>query len=120
MKNYEQIIKANPVYFENIDNADKLRMVFGEQINTMMEERDEDGRRVYVYRPGVWNPDKVKFTDIFAAAFVMADMISEEPRTQIAGVTAVADTSGFGFKQARNFGVNDARIMSSFLLVRIK
>ena len=41
------------------------------------------------------------FADIFAAGFVLAEMISNEVKSQVAGVTLVADASGYGFKQAK-------------------
>ena len=119
MKNYEQIMKQNPVYFDKINDFSKLQHVFEAQINTMLEIRDEDGRRVYVYRPGKWNPDVVKFSEIFSAAFILAEMVSEEPKTQVAGVTCIADAADFGFKQVRNFTLQDARTMTSFLQVPI-
>ena len=55
------------------------------------------------------------FADTFAAGFVLAEMISNEVKSQIAGVALVADASGFGFKQVRNFGVSDAKVMAAFL-----
>ena len=45
----------------------------------------------------------------------MAEMISDEVKSQIAGVTLVADASGYGFKQVRNFGLSDAKVMAAFL-----
>ena len=48
-------MKDHPTYFENCLPS-QLDMVFAEQINTMTESRDEYGRRVYIFRPGRWNP----------------------------------------------------------------
>lgn len=44
----------------------------------------------------------------------MAEMISEEAKSQIAGVTVVGDAKDFGFKQLRNFGAQDAKTLSAF------
>ena len=117
MKNYEQFMKQNPTYFEKMGDFVKLQPVFDAQINTMLEHRDEDGRRVYVYRPGRSDPDVVKFSDIFMALFSFSEMVSEEPKTQVAGVTFVGDATGFGFRQARTFSIQDARTISSFIQV---
>jgi hypothetical protein len=118
VKNYIKIMKDSPTYFEHI-HPSALDEVFKAQVQTMMQSRDESGRRVYVYRPGRWNPSTTSFADIFAAGFVFAEMVSEEIKTQIGGVTVVADAEGFGFKQLRNFGLTDARTMSSFLQVLV-
>jgi hypothetical protein len=48
-------MKDHPTYFENCLPS-QLDKVFAEQINTMTESRDEYGRRVYIFRPGRWNP----------------------------------------------------------------
>ena len=63
-------------------------------MNLMMESRDEKGRRVYIFRPGRWNPSTISFAQVFAAGFVLAEMISDEVKSQIAGVTLVADAAG--------------------------
>ena len=55
VKNYISIMKDHPTYFENCLPS-QLDKVFAEQINTMTESRDEYGRRVYIFRPGRWNP----------------------------------------------------------------
>ena len=41
------------------------------------------------------------FADIFGAGFLLAEMISNEVKSQVAGVTLVADASGYGFKQVK-------------------
>ena len=55
VKNYLSIVKDQPGYFENCLPS-KLDKVFAEQINMMTQGRDEYGRRVYIFRPGRWNP----------------------------------------------------------------
>ena len=61
--------------------------------------RDKHGRRVYIYRSGKWDPDKVNFEQGFAVGYKILEMVSLEPKTQVAGITAVFDGKGFGFKQ---------------------
>lgn len=77
--------------------------------------RDKHGRRVYVYRPGKWDPDKVNFCDVFCGGYMLCEMVSREEKTQIAGVTCVADGSNFGFKQFRNTGFNDLKWSAAFI-----
>lgn len=114
LTNYLKFIKENGMYFAKAQPS-LLADVYGQQINTMLEHRDKHGRRVYVYRPGRWNPDVNAFTDLFSSLFVLSEMVSEETKTQIAGITVVADASDFGLKQLRNFSVTDSRTMSSFI-----
>ena len=84
----------------------------------LLPYRDKHGRRVYIYRSGVWNPETVTFEQGFATGYKILEMVSLEPKTQVgttfyfvkvsnnrlylnqvAGITAVFDGKGFGFKQ---------------------
>ena len=98
----------------------------------MLKHRDQYGRRVYIYRPGKWNPDKVHFNEIFCGGYALSELVAMETkytkffdyfesfhslnsRTQIAGVTTIADADGFGLKQLRNFTLEHARSAASFV-----
>lgn len=74
-------------------------------------------RRVYLYRPGKWNPDKASFNDVFCFGAMLCELVGLEPKTQIAGVTTIADAGGFGFKQFRQFGIEDAKNSAAFIQV---
>ena len=73
---------------------------------------------MYLYRPGKWNPDKASFNDVFCYGAMLCELIGLEPESQIGGVTTVADAGGFGFKQFRNFGIEDAKNCAAFIQVR--
>ena len=81
----------------------------------MLPHRDQYGRRVYIYRPGKWNPDKVHFNDVFCTGYSLCELVAPETKTQIAGVTCIADAEGFGFKQLRNFTLEHARNATNFV-----
>ena len=53
------------------------------------------------YRMGAWNPQEVTTKEFFTAAFTLFELIAQEEKTQIAGVTVVADIAGFGFKHIK-------------------
>jgi len=93
----------------------KLNKVWSEKLNAVTEYRDVQGRRIYIYRPGKWNPDNITVEQFFASQYCMFELMSDEIRNQIAGVTCVADISGFGFKHLRNFGMEQVKCMSSFM-----
>merc|ERR1719419_454257 len=80
----------------------------------MLAHRDKFGRRDYIWRPGFWNPDQVGFDTVFACGVGLCEMISQEEKTQIAGVTSLCDGSNFGFKQFRNFSLEDTKYSAAF------
>ena len=45
-----------------------------------MEQRDQYGRRVYIFRPGKWDPDKVSVYDVFCGGYAMSQMVSMETK----------------------------------------
>ena len=84
---------------------------------TILRYRDKFGRRVCITRPGSWNPDKIKFPDLFCAIFQLHEMIAREEKTQIAGATVIIDARNFGFKQLRNMAFEDIRVVVHFIQV---
>ena len=96
---------------------ESMQSIYGQNIMTILRHRDKFGRRVCVTRPGFWNPDKIKFPDLFCAVFQLYEMISEEEKTQIAGCTTIIDAKNFGFKQLRNMAFEDIRVVVNFIQV---
>ena len=54
-----------------------------------------------ISRLGQWDPNSTTSQQLFTAAFTLFELIAMEEKTQIAGVTVVADISGFGFKHLK-------------------
>ena len=79
-----------------------------------MHFRDKYGRRVYIYRPGKWDPDEAKFSDVFCAGYMLCEMVSREEKTQIAGVTVICDGSNFGLKQFKQTGFTELKWSAYF------
>jgi len=93
----------------------QLEHVWEKKLSAVTEYRDHYGRRIFIYRPGSWNPDEVHVNELLASSYVMFELMAEEIKTQIAGVTCVVDLYGFGFKQLRNFGIEQVKCMTSFM-----
>merc|ERR1712218_376201 len=64
---------------------------------------------------GQWVPSNVTSLQLFTAAFTLFELIALEERTQVAGITLVADIAGFGFKHLKNLGINELKCLSQFL-----
>lgn len=115
LNNYVSMMESHRQYFDKSCPPKRIDPVYKFQIHTMLERRDHHGRRVYIYRPGLWDPDKVTFDDIFCAGYCLTELVAMETKTQIAGVTCIADAAGFGFKQLRSFTIDHARSASHFI-----
>ena len=116
MENYFRLRKDYPKYFRSSTELALMEQnVFSQKIHCVLPFRDQHGRRTYVVRPGLWDPDKVPFEDVFCAEYMLSELIIKEERTQIAGVVCIVDASGFGFRQLRAMGIEDSINSSNFL-----
>ena len=79
----------------------QLESVWRERLICVPEDRDQHGRRVFIIRLGKWDPVNISTRLLFTAAFSLFELIALEEKTQIAGVTVVADISGFGLKHLK-------------------
>jgi len=114
MKNFF-ILKAKGKYFESATDLEKLvKTTFSQQIHCMLPNRDAHGRRIYVFRPGRWDPDKIPFTDVFCVGYMLSELVTEEPETQIAGLVSITDATGFGLKHLRAIGLEDGKNLAAF------
>ncbi len=116
LNNYISHLLEHPRYM-NRARASQAADLCSMLVHTVMPQRDRHGRRVYVFRPGKWDPDKFTFTDCYAVGYMMSELMALEPKTQVAGVTVVSDASGFGFKQFKSFTFEDARKSARFIQV---
>jgi len=92
-----------------------LDSVWKKRLNTMCEKRDGHGRRVYIFRLGKWDPDTLPVEEFYASAYVLLELVAREVKTQIAGVTVIADIKGFSLKHIRNLGIDQIRCIAAFL-----
>ena len=117
--NYILLMRDHPQYYSSSLLPDDIQRVFDEKIHTVLPFRDKYGRRVFVWRPGRWNPASINFTDCYCAMYMLCEMIALEPETQINGCTVVCDGGGIGFKQLSSMGIEDIRNCANFIQVHI-
>ena len=118
LSNYIQESYNSAKYSQNATNLDVMKRVYKEQIHIMLQHRDKYGRRVYIWRPGQWNPDKVNIYDCYCAGYMLCEMVAREPMTQICGCTVITDAENFGFKQFRQFTIQDIKCFTTFMQVK--
>ena len=79
----------------------ELEVVWRENLVCVPEMRDQHGRRVFILRLGQWEPTNITTNLLFTAAFTLFELVALEEKTQIAGVTVIADIQGFGLKHLK-------------------
>ncbi|XP_078001150.1 alpha-tocopherol transfer protein-like [Glandiceps talaboti] len=93
----------------------QLKHVWEGGMDACLPGRDSEGRRVLVFRPGKWNPDKCPSVDSLRAAVITTERVLEEEETQINGVVIMGDFAEYSMKQAVHIGPTFARMNTSIL-----
>ncbi|CAH0726038.1 unnamed protein product, partial [Brenthis ino] len=99
MVNYYKFKKENPQLFENVYPLD-LRRLGDSNVIAVPPYRDQNGRRLLLFRIGCWDPSSVAIEDIFKATIFALELGMLEQRTQILGGVALFDLEDLGMQHA--------------------
>ena len=119
MKNYVNMITSGPQYFTPAfeEEMETIKAGFRTLNFSILPSRDKFKRRVYIWRPGMWNPNQMSLGEFYSCGYAMWEMISVEEESQIAGLTVVCDSTDFGFQQLRNISIADIKYLAMFVQV---
>ncbi|TRY72381.1 hypothetical protein TCAL_04745 [Tigriopus californicus] len=111
---YFRMRKCNP---ENFDKAlpSLAKSIFSHQQQTVLPCRDRNGRRIFLFRAGIWDPYQVTPGDIFAANYLLLEMIAREAKSQVAGLVMVVDLAGFCFSHIMNVSKDHVRSVANII-----
>ncbi|XP_049882132.1 alpha-tocopherol transfer protein-like [Pectinophora gossypiella] len=99
MVNYYQFKEENPELFENVYPMD-LRHIGDAKVMSVPPYRDQDGRRLLLYRLGRWDPKAISVDEMFRATIMALELGLLEQRTQILGGVALFDLEDIGTQHA--------------------
>ncbi|XP_075151325.1 alpha-tocopherol transfer protein [Haematobia irritans] len=94
LSNYYKFREQNKIFFEKVRPLD-LSYIASKDIVHVTPYRDQCGRRIMIYRFGIWKPSEVKTDDIFRATVCLMEMGILEPITQVVGGIGIFDLQGF-------------------------
>ncbi|KAI5634524.1 CRAL/TRIO domain-containing protein [Phthorimaea operculella] len=113
--NYYNFREENPELFDNIFPLD-LRQIGDSNVIAVPPYRDQNGRRLMLYRIGCWNPKQISVDDMFRATIMALEMGLFEQRTQILGGVALFDLEDIGTQHAWQISPNVASKMVKLLV----
>jgi len=73
--------------FMSAGTPSELDKVWNQKLFAIPEERDQHGRRVFIFRLGQWEPAETGSQELFTGAFTLFELLALEEKTQIAGIT---------------------------------
>lgn len=113
---YIRELHIHPQYFTNA-HPRQIEHVTNSNLASLLPHRDQYGRRVFIFRVKDWSPESVPINDFYAISFMMAELAAIEPKTQVAGVTAIWDVDGMTMKMMKSVNMEDEKNISVFLTV---
>ncbi|KAJ8950104.1 hypothetical protein NQ318_017829, partial [Aromia moschata] len=99
--NYYQFKEDNPEFYDGVNLRQLLRMG-DDAIITVPPYREQNGRRILLYRIGNWDTEKFSIIEIFQATMIVLELAILEQRAQILGGICMFDLGGLSLQQAWN------------------
>ncbi|KAI8764649.1 alpha-tocopherol transfer protein [Biomphalaria glabrata] len=108
VKNYYEVRRESPEIFDDLKPS-RVQHVIDDGIIEVLKERDNQGCRVLVVRPGKWDPDRYSVQEMPRSTYLLMAKLVEEEETQVHGVHIINDLSGITLKQVSHIGPTAAR-----------
>ncbi|XP_063698368.1 alpha-tocopherol transfer protein-like [Culicoides brevitarsis] len=96
---YYQFRAQNKNFYQGV-HPTKLRSTGDEEIVSVAPYRDQNGRRLIVYKIGNWRPSKLPVLDLFRATLLIMEVGSLEPANQVLGAVGIFDLEGLAMHHA--------------------
>nr|XP_034326775.1 alpha-tocopherol transfer protein-like [Crassostrea gigas] len=109
-----QMKKENPKLFENL-RPSAVKHVLEAGVTGVLPHRDKEGRRVIIFRPGLWDPSRFPIDDVFRTNLLTLSKIIQDEVTQVNGLIMVTDLNGIGWAHAKNMSPLYAKRVTSLL-----
>ncbi|GIY47577.1 alpha-tocopherol transfer protein-like [Caerostris extrusa] len=120
LQNYYMMRVKNANIFKDFTPS-SLKHVHQLNLQGFLPYRDPEGRSIFVFRGGMWDPSLCSADDLFRANVICLEKQIDDPLTQINGVVAILDMKMLGFHHIRHFSPSHAlKIVSQQVLKRLK
>lgn len=97
--NYCQFRENNPTYYQNVDPL-SLGFIGDADVLSVLPYREQNGRRIMIFRLGKWNTSDYSIDELFKATLAILELGILEPRAQILGGLVIFDLDGLTLQQA--------------------
>nr|XP_006822514.1 PREDICTED: alpha-tocopherol transfer protein-like [Saccoglossus kowalevskii] len=121
--NYYEIRKQYPgIYNELLPS--NIKHIWDNNLQAALPSRDQEGRRIVIFRPGKWDPSEYPVQDLIKANLLTVEKLLEDEETQVNGIVLIGDLKGFRFSHAMHLGPLFAKQVTSIfqnaMPIRIK
>lgn len=103
---YLKMVNNYPDLMANIKESE-LRPHLNKRLQSIVigdkSDRDQDGRHIFIFRAGRWNPEETTLDDVFRCNLYCLKRLAAEPDAQLNGIVCLVDLQDLGLYQARHF-----------------
>jgi len=107
--------RVTPNLFKDLLPLSKGEKVFRQNFGSVLPFRDQRGRRHFLIIAGNWDPSEVSFDEAWSALYKTIELISLEPKTQVAGCSVIIDASGFSMRHFLAIKLEHQRAVVNFV-----
>lgn len=116
MKRIADFKEKNKALLQNLMPAQLEPILLNESLVSVLETRDQDGRRIMLHRTGkAWDPKRVTADQIFQLFYIIHQAALLEPATQVNGVVVIMDFDGLGMSQVMALSPSFSARLLSFI-----
>ena len=94
-----------------------LRPIGEEDLVSVTPYRDQNGRRMMIFKVRNWRPSKIGLEDIFKAMLLVLEIGSLEPQAQILGGLGVFDLEGLSVNHVWHMSPSVAQKIINLMVV---
>ncbi len=80
LTNYVGLLRDFPLW--SVDEGE-TRGVASQLMHTVLRHRDKYGRRIHVFRSGMWDPEQFTFDQCYKFGFMLNELVALEGKTQV-------------------------------------
>ncbi|CAL1540188.1 unnamed protein product [Lymnaea stagnalis] len=103
LKNYYEIRRTEPEIFDDLKPS-RIKHILDDGLFEILKERDSEGCKVVILRPGNWDPDRFPVAEIPRADFLLFSKLVEDEITQVNGIHFIINLEGMTMKHVSHFG----------------
>ncbi|XP_039278551.1 alpha-tocopherol transfer protein-like isoform X1 [Nilaparvata lugens] len=97
--NYGIFRENNAHFYENVNPLD-LGFLGDADVVSVLPYREQNGRRIMIYKLGKWKPSDYHIDELFKASLAILELGMLEPRAQILGGVVIWDLAGLTLNHA--------------------
>lgn len=105
LKTYVQYRRKHSDLFTNL-TLESISGVLRSGVYRLLKEKDDDGRRVVVFKISSWNVSEYSLDDIQRAGAFLLDVLINEPEAQVHGLVIIDDLEACTWTHMWQFSVS--------------